>query len=411
MHKAYKYRIYPTKSQEVLLNKTFGCVRFVWNKHVAAFNSFNVEGPIQQVTSKRLKDTDSFSFLNEVSASALQQKERDFEEFKKQFFNKSRKKNVERPKFKKRGLNDSYRLPNQKFSLDDSTSRIRLEKIGHVKIILDRKISPKVKFLNVTVSKTRTNEYYVSILVDEQIQTKPATGRSIGIDLGFIDLLTCSTGLVIGNPRWFRESQVKLSRTQKHLSRKQRGSNRYERQRLKVAKQHQKVSRQRSWHHHQVSSYLVKNYDTIVMEDLNIAGMKMLFGKSASDAGLSMLVNQIAYKSNWYGRTFHKIDRFYPSSKTCSCCGTKTSFGLDVREWTCYNCNTVHDRDLNAAINILKHGLQDLYDYTSAELIEVVVGNINENERGEDVRLKEDAAMHPLVATSMKRLTDFYKFV
>lgn len=410
MHKAYKYRIYPTKSQEVLLNKTFGCVRFVWNKHVAAFNSFGIEGPVQQVTSKRLKDTDAFSFLNEVSAAALQQKERDFEEFKTQFFNKNRKKKIERPRFKKRGLNDSYRLPNQKFSLDQTSSRIRLEKIGYIKIILDRVIHPNVKYLNVTISKTRTNEYHVSILVDEQIQTKPATGRSIGIDLGFIDLLTCSTGLVIGNPRWFRKNQAKLSRTQKHLSRKQCGSNRYERQRLKFAKQHQKISRQRNWYLHQISSWLVKNFDTIVMEDLNIAGMKKLFGKSASDAGLATLVSQIAYKANWYGRTFHKIDRFYASSKTCSCCGTKTSFGLDIREWTCYNCNMKHDRDLNAAINILKHGLQDLYDFTSTELTEVVSSNANKIERGEDVRLK-DRALHSLVATSMKRLTDFYEFV
>lgn len=411
MHKAYKFRIKPTKSQEVLLNKTFGCVRFVWNKHVAAFNSYGVEGPIQQVTSKRLKDTDSFSFLNEVSAAALQQKERDFEEFKKQFFNKSRKKKVGRVKFKKRCQNESYRLPNQKFSLNQTSSRIRLEKIGHVKIIIDRKIPDNVDYRSITISKTRTNEYYVSILVDEQIDVKPSTGRSIGIDLGFIDLLTCSTGFVIENPRWFRESQAKLARKQKHLSRKQRGSKRYERQRLKVAKQHQKMSRQRNWYLHQISSYLVNNFDTIVMEDLNIDGMKKILGKSASDAGLATLVNQIAYKSNWYGRTFHKIDRFYPSSKTCSCCGDKNSFGLDVREWKCSTCNTVHDRDLNASINILKKGLQDLYDYTSAELIEVVVGNSNEYERGEDVRLKEDATMHPLVATSMKRLTDFYEFV
>jgi transposase len=138
--------------------------------------------------------------------------------------------------------------------------------------------------------------------------------------------------------------------------------------------------------------------------------MKKLFGKSASDAGLSTLVGQIAYKSNFYGRTFHKVDRFFASSKTCSCCGTKSSFGLDVREWTCSNCDTHHDRDLNAAVNILKRGLEDLYDFTSAELTEVVRRNSNEYERGEDVRLKE-GALHPMVATSMKRLTDFYKFV
>lgn len=410
MHKAYKFRIYPTKSQEINLNKTFGCVRFLWNKHVATFNSFNIEGPIQKITSKLLKDVEQYSWLNEVSAAALQQKDMDFFEFKKQYFSKSRTKKLGRPNFKKRGCNDSFRLPNQKFTLDQSDSRIRLEKIGKVKVVLDRVIPTEAKLLNVTVSKNRSNEYYVSILVDEQIQVKPTTGGSVGIDLGFIDLLTLSNGLVIENPRWFRKNQTKLSRNQKHLSRKVQGSNRYENQRLKVAKLHQKVSRQRNWYHHQISSYLVNNFDTICMENLNIAGMKKLFGKSASDAGLSTLVNQIQYKSTWYGRTFHKVDRFFASSKTCSHCGEKTQFGLDVRTWICDNCGTKHDRDLNAAVNILKKGLSDLYDFTSAELTEVVRRNSNECERGEDVRLRLDA-MHPLVATSLKRLTDFYKFV
>lgn len=409
MHKSYKFRIYPTKFQEKLLNRTFGCVRFLWNKHVASFNSFGVEGPTQKINSKILKDIDSFSFLNEVSAAALQQKDRDFEEYKKQYFSKSRAKKLGKPKFKKCGYNDSYRLPNQKFSLDQGSKRIRLEKVGRVKISLDRIIPDTVKFLSVTISKTRANEFCVSILVDEHIQQKPTTGRSVGIDLGFIDLLTCSTGYVIKNPRWFRKTQAKLARKQRHLSRKVKGSKRYERQRQKVAKMHQKVSRQRSWYHHQISSWLVSNFDTICMEDLNMAGMKKLFGKSASDAGLSSLVNQIAYKSNWYGKTFHRVDRFFASSKTCSCCGVKSSFGLDVREWTCYNCGTVHDRDLNASINILKKGLQDLYDFTSAELTEVVVRNSNEIERGEDVRLSKE--LNPLVATSLKRLTDFYGFV
>ena len=408
MHKSYKFRIYPNKSQEELLSRTFGCVRFLWNKHVAAFNSFGVEGPVQLVTPKRLKGIDAFSFLNEVSAAALQQKDRDFDEFKKQYFSKSRSKKIGRPKFKKRGYKDSYRLPNQKFSLDQQSKRIRLEKIGRVKISLDRVIPDNAKFLSVTISKNRANELYASILVEEDIKPKPTTGRSVGIDLGFIDLLSCSTGHVIENPRWFRKTQAKLARNQRHLSRKVKGSKRYERQRLRVAKIHQKVSRQRSWYHHQISSWLVSNFDTICMEDLNIAGMKKLFGKSVSDAGLSSLVNQITYKSNWYGKTFHKVDRFFASSKTCSCCGVKSSFGLDVREWSCTSCGTNHDRDLNASINILKMGLQDLYDLTSAELTEVVVRNSNEIERGEDVRLSKELA--PLIATSMKRLADFYRF-
>lgn len=403
MHKAYKFRIYPTKIQEELLNKTFGCVRFVWNKHVAAFNDSGTEGSSVQVTSKRLKDTDSYSFLNEVSAAALQQKDMDFSEFKKQYFNKSRGKKLGRPKFKKRGQHDSYRLPNQKFSIDQTSNKIRLEKIGKVKIVLDRNIPKNVKFLNVTLSKNSTGEFYASVLVEEEFQIKETTGKSIGIDLGFIDLLTMSNGVVIGNPRWFRENQTKLKRTQRKLSRKTKGSNRYNRQKSRLANLHQKISRQRNWYHHQLSSYIVENFDNICMENLNVDGMKKLFGKSASDAGLSTLVSQIAYKSNWYGRTFHKVDRFFPSSKTCSSCGHKNSFGLDVREWDCSKCGQHHDRDLNAAINILKKGLSDLYDYTSEESSEVIG-------RGEVVSLSSGVAIHPSVATSLKRLADFYRF-
>lgn len=403
MHKAYKFRIYPTRSQEELLNKTFGCVRFLYNQHVAAFNSYGVEGPVRLVTSKLLKDNPHFDFLNEVSAAALQQKDMDFQEFKKQFFNKGRKKTVGRPRFKKRGFNDSYRLPNQKFSLNQETSKIRLEKIGYVKFVCDRKIPDEAKYLSVTVSKNSIDQYFVSILVEEDIKPKPTTGSSVGIDLGLIDLLTLSNGLVIGNPKFFRENQAKLKKAQRKLSKKTKGSNRYIEQRKRVAKLHAKVARQREWYLHQISSHLVEHYDTIVMEDLNVAGMKKMFGKSVSDAGFATLVNQIAYKSKWYGRTFHKVDRFFASSKTCSSCGEKTKFGLEVREWTCPNCNNHHDRDLNAAINILKKGLEDLYDLTSAELTEEIG-------RGEDVSPKVDG-IHPLVATSMKRLTDFYKFV
>lgn len=394
-HKAYKFRIYPTKSQETLLNQTFGCVRFLWNKHVEAFNSFSKEGPNRKVTSKILKDTHEYSWLNTVSAAALQQKDMDFTEFQKQHFDKKRKSKVGRPKFKKRGLKESYRLPNQKFSIDQPSKKIRLEKIGKVKLVMDREIPSTVRLISVTVSKTTTNEFYVSILVEEEIKLKGRTGNSIGIDLGFIDICTMSDGTVIGNPRWFRKNQAKLAKEQKSLSRKKISSNRRERQRLKVSTLHQKISRQRNWYHHQVSSYIVENYDTICMENLNIAGMKKLFGKSASDVGLATLVSQIEYKSKWYGKTFHKVDQFFASSKTCSVCGVKTQFGLGVREWDCPSCHSHHDRDLNAAINILKKGLQDLYDYTSDELTEVI------GRRG-DVSLQL-GAMHPVVATSVKR--------
>jgi len=395
-HKAYKFRIYPSAIQETLLNKTFGCVRFLWNQYVQNFNSYSEIGPNRVLTSKILKDNPEYIWLNEVSAAALQQKDRDFLEFKKQYFNKSRKKKLVRPQFKKRGCRESYRLDSTRFAINQKSKRIRLEKIGKVKIVLDRIISKEAKFLSVTISKNSSGEFYASILVEEEIKLKERTGNSIGIDLGFIDLCTLSNGVVIHNPRWFRKNQVKLKREQRSLSRKTKGSNRYLKQKIRVAKAHQKTKNQRSWFHHQISSWLVNNFDTILMEDLNLSGMKKLFGKSASDAGLGELLRQIEYKCLWHGKTFHKVDRFFASSKTCSHCGEKSSFGLDVREWACSSCGIEHDRDLNAAVNILKRGLQDLYEYTSAESIEVIG-------RGEAVR-PTLSALHSLVASSVKRL-------
>jgi putative transposase len=389
--KAYKYRIYPTQDQIKKLNLTFGCVRFVWNKHVSAFYSYTSLGPNPVVTSKLLKDNPDYNWLNDVSAAVLQQKDRDFIEFKKQYFSKSRKSKLGPPKFKKKGQNDSYRLPNKKFKLNQSNSTIRLEKIGHVKIILDRVIPSDVKFISATISKVN-GEFYASIIVDEDIKPLPLTNNHVGIDLGLIDLCTLSNGLVIHNPKWFRKNQTKLAKAQRKLSKKTKGSNRYLKQKLKVAKIHQYIARRRNWYLHQISTYLVRNYDTICMEDLNIAGMKKILGKSASDAGLATLVAQIKYKCDWYGKTFHQVSRFYPSSKTCSVCGEKSSFSMEVREWMCAYCWSFHDRDLNAAINILRQGIAELYKITPAELAG--------EGHGEDVSL--EVGISPLIAASMK---------
>ena len=390
-HKAYKFRIYPNKQQAKSINNTFGCVRFLWNKHVSAFYSYSTVGPNPVVTSKLLKDNPEYNWLNDVSATALQQKDRDFVEFKRQYFSKARKSKLGLPKYKKKGQNDSYRLTNTRFGLDQAKSKIRLEKIGHVKIVLDRTIPSDAKFVSVTISKVN-NEYYASVLVDEEIKPLSPTHKHVGIDLGLIDLCTLSNGLVIHNPRWFRKNQTKLAKAQQKLSKKTKGSNRYLRQKLKVAKIHQYIARCRNWYLHQISTYLVRNYDTICMEDLNIAGMKKILGKSISDAGLATLVAQIKYKCDWYGKTFHQLDRYFASSKTCSACGIKSSFGMKVREWMCSYCWSFHDRDLNAAINILNQGIKELYSITPAELAG--------EGHGEDVSLLVD--INPLIAASMK---------
>lgn len=398
--RAYKYRIYPTKDQSTKLDGVFGSVRFVWNQLVENFNSYDPSGPNQPLNEKILKDTPEFSWLNDSISYALQQKRIDFEETKKQFFNKNRKKQLGRMKFKKKGISkESFRLPGQCLGysqgLNFETSRVRCPKIGLIKVSVDREY--KGRALSYTFSKNKCGQYFVSVLVEEDIELKPNTGLSVGIDLGLNHLCILSDGTKIDNPRLFRENQSKLKKAQQHLSRKQKGSNRYEKQRIKVAKIHQKVANQRSWINHNISTWLIENFDHIFMENLNVDGMKSSMGKSISDAGFTSLVSMVSYKSNWHGRTFHQINRWYPSSKTCNCCGHKNvNLQRGQAEWKCPSCGTDLDRDINAANNILDEGLRDLYQFTSEEL--------SDYKRREAVRPAEVSSPK---ASSLKRLVHF----
>lgn len=406
--KAFKFKLDPSKEQCILLNKTFGCVRFVWNQLVNDFNNHSASTESIKLTEKTLKDDPQYPWLNEVSAASLQQKRRDFDETKHQFFNKQRKKKLGRPKFKRKGFKESYRLPNQKFHLDQEESKIRLEKIGYVSIILDRVIPSNTIFKSVTISKDNVGHYYASILVQINIDLKPLTGRQVGIDLGLKDLLILSDGQVIDNPKFFRKNQTELKKAQQHLSRKQKDSKRRKIQKFKTAKIHKTIKNQRSNFLHEVSTALVNNYDLIVLEDLNVAGMtkNRKLAKTIQDSSWSSLVSMIEYKAAWYGKTIIKVDRFYPSSKICSCCGFKLDIlPLSIRKWTCPTCCTIHHRDLNAAKNILQQGksilsgepiqFEHLDKCSSVEYIEY--------RRGEGVGLNLFSNKHHL-APSVKRL-------
>lgn len=398
--KAYKVRLYPNPEQAISMNKTFGCVRVIWNHLVANFNSYRTDHYVERFSEKEIKANPDLYFLSEVSAATLQQKRMDFVETKKQFFNKKRKIRIGRMKFKKKGQKQSYRLPNQKFKVFTDDGLIQLEKIGKVKAVFDREIAGELR--SVTVSKDPSGKYFASILVKTNVNLLPLTGRSVGIDVGLKDLFIMSNGDVVNNPRWFRENQSKLAKAQRHLSRKKKGSNRYEKQRIKVARLHEKVRNQRSYFLHNMTKTLVEEFDLISVEDLNVAGMKKSnLGKSISDAGWSEFTRQLEYKSKWYGKTFFKIDRFYPSSQICSLCNHRDGKkSLDVRHWVCSNCGTHHDRDLNAATNILLKGCSDLtglsINDSSAELVDY--------RRGEEVRLGDK--LHHLAA-SVKRLDKF----
>jgi len=400
--KAYKFRIYPTDEQIIGLNKTFGCVRLVWNEFVANFNSYGTDHYNDKLSEKDIKQQKEF--LSEVSAAALQQKRMDFVETKKQFFNKKRKKKLGRMKFKKRGVsNESFRLPNQKFKLNQDQKFIQIEKIGKIPVVIDRELPENTNYRSVTVSKSKSGKFFVSVLVKINVDLFANTGKSVGIDLGLKDLFIFSNGDVVDNPRWFRKNQAKLAKAQRHLSRKNRGSNRYEIQRKKVACIHEKITNQRKHFIHNITTNLVREFDVIVSEDLNVYGMmKSKLAKSVSDASWTEFVRQLDYKCKWYGKTFFKIDRFYASSQICSACGHKDGKKtLDVREWECSNCGEHHDRDFNAATNVLLKGYSDLTGLSikdsSAELVDY--------KRGEDVRLGDKIDHH--LAASVKRLDKF----
>lgn len=365
MNKAFKYRIYPNVRQAIKFAQTFGCVRVIWNANVDSFNSYDKEtNPNPKIIEKKDLIIDK-PWLNEVSAAAIQQKIRDFNETKKQFFNKNRKTEIRRPSFKKKSGNQSYRLPNQKFSLIGD--KIKLEKIGLVKIVIDRPIPKNARLISCTISKNYSGQYFVSILIDLDIDKKIKTNKNVGVDLGLKHFATLSDGKTIENPRYFRENQSVIAKIQKYMSRKKKGSNRYRKNKLRIARLHNKIANRRNFFLHNVTTFLVSNYDIICIEDLNISGMlsNHKLAKSISDTSFYAFRSMLEYKCKWYGKELVVIDRFYPSSKTCSNCGwKKTDLELSDRVFECKNCGTKIDRDLNAAINIERVGVDILYNRT-----------------------------------------------
>ena len=376
MNKAFKYRIYPNVKQTIKLAQTFGCVRVIWNANVDSFNSYNKENnPKPKIITKSDLITDK-PWLNEVSAAAIQQKIKDFQETVKQFFSKTRKKKINRPTFKKKSNNQSYRLPNQKFSLKGN--KIRLEKIGWIKMSIDRNIPDNSKILSCTISMNCCGQYFVSVLVDTEINHKAKTGKSVGIDLGLKSFATLSDDIVIDNIKFFREKQSEIAKMQRHLSRKIKGSNRYRKNKLRIARIHNKIANKRAYFLHNVTTMLINNYDIICIEDLNVSGMlsNHKLSKAISDTSFYQFRSMLEYKCKWYEKELAIIDRFYPSSKTCSNCGWKNdNLTLSDRIFRCDNCHTQIDRDLNAAINIKRVGVNILYNRIQrdevANLVEV----------------------------------------
>lgn len=358
-YKAYKFRLSPTEEQSMLLSKHFGCVRFVYNHFLKekqnnyllnkkTLNYNTCAGNL--VKMKR----EGFEWLKEVNSQALQSSLEHLETAYGNFFKKKSK----FPKFKSKKSNyDSFSVP-QHVSLKKN-NKVQIPKFKEgIKYIKHREI--KGKICSATISRTPTGKYYISILTEQEpAKHLEKTGKSIGIDLGVKDFAITSEGQRYTNPKFLYKFQKKLKTAQQHLSRKVKGSKSRDRARIKVARIYEKITNSRNDMQHKVSLSLIKKYDMIALEDLNVKGMikNHCLAKAISDSSWSSFVTKLEYKANWYGKTVIKIDRFFPSSKTCSDCGhIKESLSLDERVWTCV-CGSKHDRDVNASKNILKRAL------------------------------------------------------
>jgi putative transposase len=387
MLKSYKYKLTPNEEQIVLLNKHFGSIRFVYNyflnerKREYETNKNNINYYDNAKSLTELKKQEDFIWLNEINSQSLQDSLKNLETAYKNFFRF--KKGF--PKFKSKHNRNSFCVP-QFVKLEKG--KLRIPKFKEpIDLILTRSFTGTIK--QCTISKTPTNEYFVSILVETEHIKLEKTGKSIGIDLGLKDFVITSEGYKYKNNRYTKTYQKLLKQNQQHLSRKTKGSNRYQKQKLKVARIYKKITNSRLDNLHKVSTELIKKHDLIVLEDLNIKGMikNHKLSKHIADASWSKFIELLTYKAEWNDKKIVKIDRFFPSSKTCNCCGyINQNLKLDMREWTCPSCKTKLDRDLNASINILNEGYKHISsgtdDYRRGDKIRPTsVGTIGETSK------------------------------
>lgn len=362
--KSYKFRLYPNQEQTRLFAKTFGCSRAIWNMMLAD-KIKHYEETKETLYNTPAQYKKEFPWLKEVDSLALCNVQLNLQAAYKNFFRSG----FGFPKFKKKSHRQSYKTNNNNGNIVMENGFVKLPKVGRVRVKAHRQIKGIIK--SATVSMTPTGKYYVSILYETEITPLPKTNSAVGVDLGISDFAILSTGEKIGNRRFFNQLSKKLAKEQKILSRraliaKKEGrelsdSKNYQKQRMKVAKIHEKIANQRKDFLHKLSTEIVKSHDVICIEDLSSKNLmkNRKLAKSIGDVSWFEFVRHLHYKADWYGKNVVKISRWYPSSQICSDCGVSSGKKLlSVRDWTCHNCGSHHDRDINASINILNEGLR-----------------------------------------------------